>query len=426
MKYKSYNNLTFKKSDYYLKLPDEEREVFDILSHIFHFKVNTYVLERLINWENVPHDPIYQLVFLRKEMLTADDYEQLKLMYQTGMPQEALKPFMDILRRKMAPVLNQSPNVFPEINGEWVRGLSHNFGTIISLYPAPMTRTCHAYCNYCFRWIMFDDIGMQNELCYTDPLGPPIDYIKAHPEVTDVLFTGADTMVVKADKIKQYLDPVLEIDSVKVIRFGTKSLGWWPFRFTTDADADNILELFEYIVSKGKHLNICAHFTHVRELQTPEVCEAIQRIQRTGATIRCQGPIVKGINDTVEDWVDLWDTQIALGLIPYYMFVEADHNTESCFRIPLAKALHIYQEARKRATTLAKTCSGPVFMNDQDRVLIDGVLEIGGQKHFVLKSLQSPPNTNGAGKIRLIPYDKNLMDAGDLFALFNEEESMYI
>lgn len=420
MKFKSYSNLNFKKSDYYHRLPQSEQEVFDVLSHVFHFKANTYVLDNLIDWEQVPNDPIYQLTFLRKEMLQEADYEQLKMMLDAGLPKEVINPYLDLLRQKMAPVLNQAPSVFPQVDGKWVEGVSHNFDSIVSLYPLPMVRTCHTYCTYCFRWIMFKDNQMQTDFSYDDPEGP-VDFIKSHPEVTDVLFTGADSMVVKAAQIKKYLDPILAIDSVKIIRFGTKALGWWPFRFTTDADADELIDLFQYIVDSGKHLNICAHFTHVRELQTAATQKAIKRIQATGATIRAQGPIVQGINDTVDDWVNLWNEQIQLGIIPYYMFVEADHNSESCFRVPFAKALRIYQEARKKATTLAKTCNGPVFMNDKDRVLIDGTLELQGEKYFVMKSLQSPPGTNGAGRIRLIPYREDLQDAGDLFALFNEE-----
>ena len=78
MKFRSYTNHNFKQTDYYHQLPLEEKENFDVLSEIFHFKANNYILEELINWQNVPNDPIYQLIFPRKEMLTDKDYQQLK------------------------------------------------------------------------------------------------------------------------------------------------------------------------------------------------------------------------------------------------------------------------------------------------------------------------------------------------------------
>ncbi|MTI32498.1 KamA family radical SAM protein [Xanthovirga aplysinae] len=420
MKFKSYNNLSFKKTDYYNRLPPKEKEAFDILSTVFHFKTNNYVLEKLIDWKNVETDSIYRLIFPRKEMLNPADYEQLTLMHKAGISMESLGPFIETIRKKMSPKLKYPEKSIPKLNGLKLQGAWQNFGTIINLYPDPMVKTCHAYCSYCFRWIMFKNTEVQNSNSYSDP-NTPVEYIRSHPEITDVLFTGADPLVIKADKIKEYIDPILAIDSVKVIRISTKSLGWWPYRFTTDSDADELLSLFEYIISKGKHLNICAHVTHVKELENEIVQKAIKRIQATGAIIRCQGPIVKGINDTAEDWINLWNKQIQLGLIPYYMFVEAEHNSENCFRIPLAKGLNIFQTAQKQATGLARTVRGPVFMNDHHRILIDGVITIQNEKFFVLKSLQAPPNTKGEGSLKLIPYDENTKDPGDLVALFSED-----
>ena len=421
MIFKSFNNKTFKNTPYYDRLPEAEREVFDILSTVFHFKANNYVLEHLINWDEVPEDPIYQLIFPRKEMLSAFDFEHLKQLFQLGMDAKTRNSFVQAVRKKMHPEVKHADTGYPEMDGKIITGAYRNFPTILNLFPDPMVKTCHAYCSYCFRWVAFDNVEAQKKTAYRDPYDP-IPYLKANPEITDVLFTGADPLVLTASKIKEYIDPVLEIESVQVIRFNSKALAWWPYRFTTDKDAKPLLELFEYIQSKGKHLNFCAHFTHARELENDVVKEAIQRIRQTGAVIRCQGPLVKGINDTPEDLIALWKHQIANGLVPYYLFVEADHNPESCFRVPLAEALRVFQEAQKETSGLARTVRGPVFMNDLNRVLLDGVTELNGEKYFVLKSLQSPPETDGEGKIKLIPYDEHTKSAGDLFELFKEEK----
>ncbi|WP_282089848.1 KamA family radical SAM protein [Aquimarina algiphila] len=423
MIFKSFNNKSFKHTDYYTRLPEEEREIFDVLSSVFHFKVNNYVLEHLIHWDNVPQDPIYKLVFPRKEMLSALDYEKLRQLFKIGLDEKTRNNFVQAVKKKMYPEVKHAETGFPKMDDKIITGAYRNFPTILNLFPDPMVKTCHAYCSYCFRWVAFDNIEAQKKTAYRDP-NDPVAYLKANPEITDVLFTGADPLVLKAETLKKYIDPVLEIESVQVIRINSKALGWWPYRFTTDKDADALLELFEYIQSKGKHLNFSAHFTHSRELENEVVKEAIQRIKQTGTVIRCQGPLVKGINDTVEDLVLLWREQIAKGLVPYYLFVEADHNPESCFRIPLAKALHIFQEAQKRTTGLARTVRGPVFMNDLNRVLLDGVTEVNGEKYFVLKSLQSPPETDGEGKIKLIPFDDQIKDAGNLFELFKEDRSL--
>lgn len=422
MKFISYNNTSFKKTQYYQKLPEQEREIFDILSSVFHFKVNTYVLEQLINWDMVPNDPIYKLIFPRKEMLPEEDYRYLSLLYQSGLDQKTLMPFMEKVKQKMYPEVKSIASSVPKVNGKRVRGMYSNFGTIVSLFPDPMAKTCHSYCSYCFRWIMFNNREAQQNSSYKDPQ-EPVAFLKEHPEISDVLFTGADPLVLKAKTLQEYIDPILDIETVKVIRISSKSLAWWPYRFTTDQDAEALLEMFRYIQSRGKHLNLCAHFTHVRELENPVVKAAIDRIRATGAIIRCQGPLVAGINDTPEAWSALWNTQIAMGMIPYYMFIEADHNSESCFRIPLAKALHIFQTAQKQTTGLARTVRGPVFMNDLHRTLLDGTITINDVRYFVLKSLQAPPNTPGEGAIKLIPYSETSKDAGNLVELFEHSNA---
>ncbi len=419
MKFKSYSNSTFKNTDYYHRLPKKEQEVFDILSTVFHFKVNNHVLDNLIDWKNIPNDPIYKLVFPRKEMLPLVDYEKLKRLFKIGLDTKTRIQFVQQVKNKMYPEVKHSSTSFPKENGTIIQGAYRNFPTVLNLFPNPMVKTCHAYCSYCFRWVAFDNNEAQKKTGYTDP-NAPIAYLKKHPEITDVLFTGADPLVLNAEGIKRFIDPVLELESVKVIRLNTKSLAWWPYRFTTDKNADDILNLFRHIISKGKHLSFCSHFTHARELENDVVKEAIKRIKSTGAVIRCQGPMIAGINDRPEDLTAMWNAQVSLGLVPYYLFVEANHNSESCFRIPLSKTLEIFQEAQKNATGIARTVRGPVFMNDLNRVLLDGTVNINNEKYFVLKSLQSPPETGNEAKIKLIPYDKDTKDIKNLFSIFDE------
>lgn len=421
MKYISYNNHSFKKTKYYHRLSKTQQEDFDILSNIFYFKTNNYVLENLIDWANLENDAMFRLNFLHKNILNEVDYQYLVTLYRTGATLEALRPFIEAIRKKTTPQIPYDEKCFPKKGRERIQGLYRSFNNVISLFPDPMLKTCHAYCSYCFRWIAFNNTEVQSYTSYKDP-NTPVEYLKENPEINEALFTGADPLTLTADKIKLYVDPLLEIDSVKTIRFNTKALTWWPFRFTTDKDAENILELFRYLVASGRKLTFCAHLTHVKELQNDHVIEAIKNIQATGAQIICQGPVVEGINDTVEDWVNLWSQEVALGLQPYYMFVELNHNAEASFRIPLAKAVHIFQTAEKQVKGLQQPFNGPVFMNDVHCVSIDKVVNDNNEKQFALKCLQSP-YTESEGKIELIPYNDETRSAGDLVAMFKPDNN---
>ncbi|WP_299455944.1 hypothetical protein [uncultured Microscilla sp.] len=420
MKYISYNNHSFKKTKYYGRLSKAQQDDFDLLSNIFYFKTNNYVLDNLIDWDNLEQDPMFRLNFLHKNILSEADYQQLLYLYQAGASIEALQPFIELIRKKTTPQIPYDEKCFPTAGGERIKGLYRSFNNVISLFPDPMLKTCHAYCSYCFRWIAFNNSEVQSYTSYKDPQ-TPVAYLKANPEINETLFTGADPLTLTAAKIKEYIDPLLTIDSVTTIRFNTKALTWWPFRFTTDKDAKNILELFKHIVASGRTLTFCAHLTHVRELQNDNVIEAVKNIQATGAKIICQGPVVEGINDTIEDWVNLWSQEVALGLQPYYMFVELNHNAEASFRIPLAKAVHIFQEAEKRVKGLQQPFNGPVFMNDVHCVSIDEVTDENDAKQFALKCLASP-YAESEGQVKHIPYDKNTRNAGNLVEMFMPKE----
>ena len=408
-----YSAKTFKKTSYYRQLPQSEQMTFDILTEVFHFKTNAYVLENLIDWDKVPDDPIYRLNFPSPQMLSPHNYQLLLDAYQRNNTNFAHA----IRAHKPASVAIDTQRI-PRFQGALVKGTYQAFPNLLFLFPDPMVKTCHAYCAYCYRWKQFVSSTLRSDKTYSYATpNTPVPYLKANPQITNVLFTGADPLVLSAEKLQQFIDPILAIDTIKVVQISSKSLGWWPHRFTDDADADQLLKLFESIVTTGKHLSLTAHFTHPRELENDVVRRAIQRIQNTGAIIRCQGPLVAGINDNPQTWVKLWNRQIAQGLIPAYMFMESGHNYEAGFRVPLAKALRIFQSAQQQTTGLTHTVQGPVFMNDVHRVLLDGIVEMDQEKYFALKCLQSPYQES-EGQIKLIPYNEQTRSAGNLIEMF--------
>merc|ERR1719198_1872967 len=121
-------------------------------------------------------------------------------------------------------------------------------------------------------------------------------------EVSDILFTGGDPMFMKTKLFKQYFDPFKDpefLPHVKNLRIGTRALTFWPQRFTTDDDAEELHTLLREVKELGgRHIAIMSHLGHVRELQTDKVREAIHKLrQEAGVNIRSQSPVMRGIND---------------------------------------------------------------------------------------------------------------------------------
>ena len=180
---------------------------------------------------------------------------------------------------------------------------------------------CHSFCTYCFRWAQFTSVGSDQQF-QSKEINRLRRYISQHKQVKDLLFTGGDPLVMPTQILRRYIDPLLSGDDLQhlnTIRLGTKSLAYWPYRYLTDPDSKDLLELFARITHAGKHVTLQAHFSHPRELEHPAVEQAMRLIRMTGAQIRCQGPLIRRINDDGATWAKMWSLQTKLGAVPYYM-----------------------------------------------------------------------------------------------------------
>jgi L-lysine 2,3-aminomutase len=132
-----------------------------------------------------------------------------------------------------------------------------------------------------------------------------------------------------------------------------------------------------------------AHYSHPRELSPPVAREALRRIRATGAGVYVQTPLIRGINDNAEVWVELWRTALNLGAIPYYMFVERDTGPRNYFEVSLVDGWRIFREAYARTSGLGRTVRGPVMSATPGKVAIDGVTDIAGLQLLALRYIQA-------------------------------------
>ncbi len=388
------------------------------------FRVNEYVVDTLIDWSNVPDDPMFQLSFPQRGMLEPGDLAAMTDLVRA----DAAAAEIQAAARRIQLRLNPHPagqlelNV-PSLDGEKLSGMQHKYRETALFFPS-QGQTCHAYCTYCFRWAQF--VGI-DELKFANKEAESLArYVRAHPEIQSVLFTGGDPLIMKTAVLRRYVEPLLapELDHLVSIRIGTKSTAWWPYRFLTDPDADDLLRLFEEVTASGRHLALMAHYSHPRELESGAAQAAVRRILSTGAVVRTQAPLIRHVNDGARVWADLWQSQIRLGAVPYYMFVERDTGPKSYFEVPLARALEIFTKAFRRVSGLARTVRGPSMSATAGKLLVDGVAEIGGEKVFVLKFLQAR-DPKWVGSIFFARYDEEASWLRDLRPALGESEFFF-
>lgn len=403
-KYRAYTRDTIKHLSQYRALPPEIQFDIQVVSAVLPFRVNQYIVDELINWEHVPHDPMYQLTFPQRGMLSPEDYRAVARLIKKDAPPKEMSATVNEIRMRLNPhPAGQLQHNVPIVNQQALPGLQHKYHETVLFFPSS-GQTCHAYCSYCFRWAQF--VGLQDLKFAANEANQLAAYLKAHLEVTDVLFTGGDPMIMKTQVFERYLEPLLspDLEHVQTIRIGTKALAYWPQRFVTDDDADDMLRLLERVIASGRHVAIMAHYSLPREMRTPIAAKAIRRLRDIGCEIRMQAPIVRHVNDNASAWMRLWREGVRQGMIPYYMFVIRDTGAKNYYDTTLVKALEVFQGAYRKLSGLGRSVRGPVMSATPGKVLVHGVADVENQRAFVLSFLQAR-NPEWVGKPFFAQYD---------------------
>ncbi len=386
--YKSYTLSNYHNIRQIERLSAEQKFAIDVVARVLPFKTNNYVVNELIDWDNVPNDPVFILNFPQRGMLQRRHFDKMANLLKRGASKKEISACANQIRMELNPhAAGQMEFNRPYLGGRVLSGLQHKYRETVLCFPS-QGQTCHAYCTFCFRWPQF--IGVEELRFAMQEAEELVQYLKKHPEVTDVIFTGGDPLVMRTKIIAPYLRKLISADlpHLKTIRIGTKALSYWPHRFIDDADADDLLHLFDEIAAAGKHLAIMAHFNTVEELATETVRNAICRIRSTGAQIRTQSPLLRHINDKPESWIALWKKQVNLGCIPYYMFVVRNTGAKHYFSVSLARAWKIFRTAYSQVSGIARTVRGPSMSAMPGKIQILGVNKVRDNKVFVLQLLQ--------------------------------------
>lgn len=388
-RYESIGMHNVKKLPEWSLLNNDQKEAICVVGSVLPFKTNIYVIRNLIDWRMIPDDPIFQLTFPQKGMLPKEDYECVRNLLNSRASQSEVMTLAKQIRCKLNPhPSGQTTHNVPTLHGIKLKGLQHKYQETILFFPS-QAQTCHAYCSYCFRWAQF--VNSNSDRFETSTNQDLLAYLKVNPKITDVLITGGDPLVMKSNFLAQHIESLThpEYEHVHSIRIGTKAFSYWPNRFISDPDAEELLRLFERLVDKGKNLAIMAHFSHPRELESELVQKALCRVRKTGAQIRMQAPIIRHVNDDSDTWARMWSLGVKLGVIPYYMFMERDTGAQRYFEIPLWQAYTIFIAAYQQVSGLARTVRGPVMSALPGKIHILGIEDIGNEKVFILEFLQA-------------------------------------
>ncbi len=288
-------------------LPEAERLRLEPVADRYAFRLNDYYI-KLINWDD-PDDPIRRLV--------VPDARELRDWGQLDASGEA----------------DYTP----------VRGCQHKYSDTALLL---VNEVCGAYCRYCFRKRLFMNDNDDASLDYSEGLA----YIAEHEEITNVLLTGGDPMMLSTRRLGGIIGDVAAVPHVRIIRIGSKMVAFNPYRVLDDPD---FLALITETCEGGTQVYVMNHFDHPREL-TREARRALQQLQRAGAATVNQCPIVRGVNDDSHTFASLFRELSVIGCPQYYVFQGRPTAGNEPYEVPIVEGVRIFTEANRHVSGLAK------------------------------------------------------------------------
>jgi len=243
--------------------------------------------------------------------------------------------YTDPVRRYMLPVASDRRTDWPSHpystrdslheHDMWVaEGLTHRYPTKVL---AELLPTCPQYCGHCTR---MDLVGnstptvdkLKLTLKPADRYDAMLTYLRTHPGVRDVVVSGGDVANVPWRQLENFLTRMLDIDTVRDIRLATKALMGLPQHWLQPDVVDGLGRIAAIANTRGVNLAIHTHVNHAQSL-TPLVAKAARTALDVGVRdVRNQGVLMRGVNATSTDLLDLcFALQGEAGILPYYFYM---------------------------------------------------------------------------------------------------------
>lgn len=199
---------------------------------------------------------------------------------------------------------------------------------------------CAVYCRFCTRSRM---VGAGGGPRSVQRLAPALDYLRAHPEVRDVIVSGGDPLTMKTERLTAILRALRDIPSVETIRLATRVPVALPQRIT--------LELVQAL-REFHPIWIMTHFNHPREL-CPASRSALARLADHGFPVMNQAVLLRGVNDDPATLTELFRGLVRERVRPYYLLQMDPVRGTSHLRTSVQKGIDIMEALQGRLSGIA-------------------------------------------------------------------------
>lgn len=216
-------------------------------------------------------------------------------------------------------------------------GIIHRYSNRILFSP---TEICPIQCRYCFR---------KNELHQQDKIfkakkAALKEYLRENSNIEEVVFTGGDPLVLSDEKLRNYLDMLLEVPSIKMVRFHSRTPVILPERLDS-----SLLRLLEEYAYKFDLLSLVIHTNHTSEW-SPLFLKKLQLLRILPINLLSQSVLLKGVNDDAQELATLFKMLVLNGVSPYYLHHPDPVKGATHFQISLKEGREIYHQIKQQVS----------------------------------------------------------------------------
>lgn len=218
-----------------------------------------------------------------------------------------------------------------DIHAMAVPGVIHKYHGRVLLIT---TGSCAINCRYCFR----RNFPYTEQTLSSTKLDLALQYIKKHNDITEVILSGGDPLLLNDHKLFNLLHQLDQIKHVKRIRIHSRIPIVLPSRINT--------VFCEQLSTVKKPIIMVIHTNHQNELNS-EVQIACHKMKQQGLTLLNQSVLLKDINDDVEQLCALSEKLFTWGVLPYYLhLLDRAHGTAH-FEVEQDLAISLMQQVKK-------------------------------------------------------------------------------
>lgn len=408
-----------------------ERELF---VEVYRFKATGHALNA-INWSEDAYrtDSMYQLIFPQPGMMRPEIVARYAGASDPGERTRIADSYKEQTNPHDGHQLLNKPWIERADGGiDVLEGSQHKYPQCQLVFDKT-TQSCYAFCTYCFRHAQLrrdDDMFIQDDIAQIH------DYLRLHPEVTDLLITGGDAGYLPADRLRQYATPIIEDPAllhVRTIRIASRALTYEPEMILTKK-YEKTLEVFDMLHKNGVQVSWMAHFSTPREVLNPSTIAAIKRLQAHGVVVRSQSPIMNHISlfqdehgktdiqKSAQNWIDLANILATLLVRFHSMYCARPTGEHHYFAAPLADIEKVSNLVFRSLSSLNRPSRYITMTTSAGKISLLGEATVAGRKALALK-FNEARDMAWMDKVFLAVYDETEtrvdklvpLDGGDFF-----------